>query len=63
MLQKISISNKCCSFDLSSHERMTTIKQHSHFLNIDIYKKYFVSTKSHIKIISENPNILKGSVL
>ncbi|MDN8907574.1 hypothetical protein Q0O77_14770, partial [Staphylococcus aureus] len=54
MLQKISISNKCCSFELSIHQRIlkksttvsTKILSSTTVFNIDNNMTFYLSTKS-----------------
>ncbi len=46
MLQKISISNERCSFELSIHQRILKISSSPTVFSIDDINKYYFSTKS-----------------
>ncbi len=70
MLQNISISNKCCSFELSGHQRILTnkmyhsshknMKQHNCFQQNNNQKCFL---NQHIKMISEDHVTLKTGVI
>ncbi len=55
MLLKISISNKCCSVELSTIKEYfsTKIKHHSGFNIENNWKSFLKSPKQHIWMISE----------
>ncbi len=48
MLQKISISNKCCSFDPSSHKWTLKIEFPTKILHI-FNIKYFITVHNYVK--------------
>ncbi len=52
MLQKISISDKCCSSELSIHQRNLK-KFYSAVFNIIIIIIFFLAANQHIRMISE----------
>ncbi len=68
MLQKISISNKCCAFELSIHQKSyimvsTKIWSSTAVFNIDKNLKCFLSSNQHIIMISEDHVTLKPGVI
>ncbi len=60
MLQKISISDKCSSSELSIHQR--NLKKF-YFFNIIVIILFFFAANQHIRVISEDHVTLKTGVM